>query len=89
MDTLEQDGDAKGSVFEGEWADGWLSGKGSYSLSVGIYYVGEIKENRPNGHQGETVVRRAIVSTKNNPDRFEAARGTAYVKWRTNGLTII
>jgi hypothetical protein len=24
-----------------------------------------------------------------NPDRFEAARGTADVKWRTNGLTII
>ncbi len=40
-------------------------------------------------YQGEAVIRRAKVSAKSNPDRFEAARGTADVKWHTNGLTII
>jgi hypothetical protein len=39
-------------------------------------------------HLGEAVIRRANVSAKSNPDRFEAARGKADVKWRTNGLTI-
>ena len=47
--TLEQEGDARGSVFEGEWSGGWLNGKGSFSLYLGNYYFGEIKNNRPNG----------------------------------------
>jgi antitoxin PrlF len=40
-------------------------------------------------HPGEAVIRCVRVSAKSNPDRFEAARGKADVKWRTNGLTII
>jgi antitoxin PrlF len=40
-------------------------------------------------HQGRAVIRRAKGLAKSNPDRFEAARDKAEVKWRTNGLTII
>lgn len=37
-------------------------------------------------HQGEVVIHRAEGSAKRKPDRFEAARGKADVKWRTQDL---
>jgi AbrB family looped-hinge helix DNA binding protein len=36
--------------------------------------------------EGEVVIHRAVGSTKSKPDRFEAARGTADIKWRTQDL---
>lgn len=35
---------------------------------------------------GEVIVQRADSGAKRKPDRFEAARGTADVKWRTRDL---
>ena len=35
---------------------------------------------------GEVVLQRAQVVAKRKPDRFEAARGKADVKWRTKDL---
>ena len=35
---------------------------------------------------GEVVLQRAQVAAKRKPDRFEAARGKADVKWRTKDL---
>jgi antitoxin PrlF len=35
---------------------------------------------------GDVVLRRAASTSKRKPDRFEAARGTADIKWRTNDL---
>ncbi len=35
---------------------------------------------------GEVVLHRAQVPTKRKPDRFEAARGKAEIKWRTEDL---
>lgn len=35
---------------------------------------------------GEVVINKAKGSAKRKPDRFEAARGTADVKWRTRDL---
>ena len=37
-------------------------------------------------HDGEVVINKAKGSAKRKPDRFEAARGTADVKWRTRDL---
>lgn len=36
--------------------------------------------------EGEVVIQRAEGSGKRKPDRFEAARGKAEVKWRTQDL---
>jgi hypothetical protein len=35
---------------------------------------------------GEVVIHKAKGSAKRKPDRFEAARGKADVKWRTHDL---
>lgn len=35
---------------------------------------------------GEVVIHRALGSSQRHPDRFEAARGKAEVKWRTQDL---
>ena len=35
---------------------------------------------------GEVVLHKSGASSKRKPDRFEAARGKADVKWRTNDL---
>ncbi len=37
-------------------------------------------------HEGEVVIHRAQRSAQRKPDRFEAARGKADVKWRTQDL---
>lgn len=37
-------------------------------------------------HEGEVVIQRAKSTAKRKPDRFEAARGKADVKWRTKDL---
>lgn len=36
--------------------------------------------------EGEVVIHKAESSTRRKPDRFEAARGKATVKWRTQDL---
>jgi antitoxin PrlF len=36
--------------------------------------------------EGEVVIHRAEASAKRKPDRFEAVRGKADVKWRTRDL---
>ena len=36
--------------------------------------------------EGEVVIHRAKGTEKRKPDRFEAARGTADIKWRTKDL---
>jgi AbrB family looped-hinge helix DNA binding protein len=36
--------------------------------------------------EGEVVIQRAKTSARRPPDRFEAARGKADVKWRTQEL---
>jgi AbrB family looped-hinge helix DNA binding protein len=38
---------------------------------------------------GEIVVRKAGARTRHKPDRFEAARGKADVKWRTDDLVAL
>ncbi|CAM8668094.1 AbrB Regulators of stationary/sporulation gene expression [Oxalobacteraceae bacterium] len=37
-------------------------------------------------HEGEVVIHRAKGAEKRKPDRFEAARGKADIKWRTKDL---
>jgi antitoxin PrlF len=37
-------------------------------------------------NDGEVVLHRAQVPTNRKPDRFEAARGKAEIKWRTEDL---
>ena len=37
-------------------------------------------------HEGEVVIHRAKGAEKCKPDRFEAARGKADIKWRTKDL---
>lgn len=37
-------------------------------------------------HEGEVVIHRAQRAAPRKPDRFEAARGKADVKWRTQDL---
>ena len=36
--------------------------------------------------EGDVVVRKAAARSARKPDRFEAARGKADVKWRTDAL---
>lgn len=39
--------------------------------------------------EGEVVIHRAAGSSQSKPDRFEAARGTADMKWRTQDLMVL
>jgi antitoxin PrlF len=40
-------------------------------------------------HEGQVVIHRATGAEKRKPDRFEAARGKADVKWRTKDLMML
>ena len=68
----------------------YLSTKGQVTIPKQIRDALGLKPGMPVNfavnNDGEVVIHRAEGSAKRKPDRFEAARGKADVKWRTKDL---